>query len=75
MMEIDTGPGLETQFSWDYSHARFMVEPSANCETKSSQKRMQHAEESHSGSGGIDLHRGQDAGLTSYGYLLDTPLK
>ena len=55
LTEIDTGPGLEAQFSWDYSHAKLAVDPLGSHETRSSQKTQQHVEEPHSASAGDEL--------------------
>ena len=38
MAEIDTGPGLETQFSWDYSHSIGSLDAPAGNVTKQDSK-------------------------------------
>ncbi len=56
MAEVDTGPGLEAQFSWDYSHSKNMPDALAGHDTELSPKQLHHAEDQHSVPAGIVQH-------------------
>ena len=47
MAEIDTGPGLEAQFSWDYSHAKTVPSLVTTHREDTSTKMQQPAYEPH----------------------------
>ena len=52
MAEIDTGPGLEAQFSWDYSHANSTAGPFSSPESKLLKRKMHCAGNSEAASAG-----------------------